>query len=59
MLSQSQQRAFRTQAILQSFPLGTADRAEQYGIALFGQGQRLLRERDAHFVDGVPADITG
>jgi hypothetical protein len=59
MLAQSQKCALRTQAIFQPFPLGTADRAEQDGIALSGQGQRLLRERDAHFVDGLPADITG
>ena len=45
------------QAILQSLPLGSSDRPEQHGIALFGQRQRLLRERHANFIDGLPADV--
>ena len=38
--------------------LGRA-RAKQDRVALFGQGQRLLRKRNAYFVDSLPTDISG
>jgi len=56
MLAQSQQRAFWTQAIVQPFPLWTADRTEQDRIRLTRRGQRFGRQGAAGSIDGDAAD---
>ena len=59
LFAEAQQRPFRSHRVVEAFPFGAADGAEQDRVAFLGQSQGVVRQRPAGLVDCRAPDVRG